>query len=64
MSDDEQDWSDDQSGPFCRHFSDPSDCDIKCAACGHRCPDHGYGDGDRECMAPDCQCQEWKEPPD
>lgn len=50
------------SGPFCRHWSDPADCDILCATCGHRChPDEEcYYIGDLE----DCRCPEWKDPPE
>ncbi len=32
------------SGPFCQHWCDPSDCDTKCN-CGHTCGQHNwYGD--------------------
>jgi len=47
-----------QTGPFCRHWSDPADCNIECAACGHRCCRHDIDDND--CM--DCGCKAWVEP--
>jgi hypothetical protein len=63
VSDPEEDdrWDDYESGPFCRHWSDPSDCDIACAGCGHSCTEHGASDGDRACMQPECNCGEWTE---
>ena len=45
------------TGPFCRHFSDPADCEITCQACGHVCRNHGYGP--EECD--DCECPSWVE---
>ena len=30
----------DDSGPFCRHWSHPADCDEPCATCGHLCCQH------------------------
>lgn len=51
------DWENYDSGPFCRHYHDPSDCDLTCAKCGHRCPDHDYTDG--TCM--ECDCPQWEE---
>jgi len=60
MSDeDTRDWADYESGPFCRHWRDPSDCDEVCAECGHRCVDHGFSDGDSSCD--ECDCTAWKE---
>ncbi len=49
------------SGPFCRHWSDPIDCAELCAKCGHSCAKHSYGDGDTDCFEDDCDCQEWVE---
>jgi hypothetical protein len=46
------------SGPFCRHWSDPSDCDLLCV-CGHKCCDH-RGD---ECSLDDCECEHYEEEP-
>lgn len=47
-------WDDYQSGPFCQHYSHPSDCDDKCT-CGHTCSRHEVmGPGDRECL--ECPC--------
>jgi len=37
---DADDWQDYESGPFCRHFGDPTDCDEKCARCGKTCASH------------------------
>ncbi len=60
MSDDEEDAADSgewNSAPFCRHWGDPSDCDIPCAnpKCGHLCCNHGYP----ECGQPGCECDEY-----
>ncbi len=57
----ENDWSEYETGPFCRHFSDPCDCEIRCATCGHRCTEHYVGDPG-ECM--ECDCEEWTEAED
>ena len=40
------------SGPFCRHWGDPSDCNEKCK-CGHKCCQHDYIDND--CCICDCE---------
>lgn len=45
------------TGPFCRHWSDPSDCDEICVNCGHGCTQHDIESG--ECM--ECDCTEWLE---
>ena len=45
-----------ESGPFCMHWSDPSDCTEKCT-CGHDCRDHHYG---MDCKW--CDCENFKEP--
>lgn len=55
---DSQEWD---SGPFCRHFGDPSDCAEVCARCGHRCVDHQYGDGESFCLDEDCDCPSWED---
>jgi len=57
----DDDWTEYESGPFCRHWYDPSDCEILCATCGHRCCRHGYGDG-CGCEEDGCACSDWKEP--
>jgi hypothetical protein len=31
------------SGPFCQHWHDPSDCGVVCAACGDACWLHREG---------------------
>ena len=54
----ETDWSEYESGPFCRHWSEASDCDKKCAACGCPCIRHGVGN-DKRCD--ECDCKEWTE---
>lgn len=46
-----------ETGPFCRHWSDPSDCEEVCSNCGHGCMDHDFESG--ECM--ECECKEWTE---
>lgn len=53
MEDIEDNESD--SGPFCIHWADPSDCDELCQ-CGHKCFQHN----DR-CYA--CDCLEFREIP-
>lgn len=54
------DWADYDSGPFCRHWHDPADCEELCATCGHRCAQHGFGDGsDTACS--ECECVSWGE---
>lgn len=58
MSDDD-DWSDYETGPFCRHWLDPSDCDIECETCGHHCCKHGFGNDDSACMVEGCTCEKW-----
>lgn len=55
------DWSNYESGPFCRHWGDPDDCDEVCKTCGHRCTRHGANDGDWECFEDGCSCQRWVE---
>ena len=55
------DWSDHESGPFCRHWGDPVDCEEVCANCGHGCTRHAASDGNAECFEPDCDCPAWEE---
>lgn len=50
-----------ETGPFCRHWGDPSDCAILCAVCGHKCTRHECEDGRRECLEDDCDCERWTE---
>lgn len=50
------DWSDYNSGPFCRHYSDPYDCDTPCGSCGHPCCRHR-----EECEDDGCACDTWTE---
>lgn len=61
MTEDDSDWSDYDSGPFCRHWSDPADCDRECTTCKHPCSEH-YGHDD-ECRHQSggmkCGCEEW-----
>lgn len=52
------DWSDMDTGPFCRHWSD-FDCEVTCATCGHRCACHYPGDASG---CSDCDCERWVEP--
>lgn len=40
------------TGPFCEHWSHPSDCDARCT-CGHTCQPH-ESDEDRSCIKCDC----------
>lgn len=59
MSEEADPFENYETGPFCRHFSDPADCDIKCASCGHRCTQHDF-----ESPGPcdECECKAWAEP--
>jgi hypothetical protein len=50
------------SGPFCRHWSDPTDCEIACANCTHLCGAHDQME-EGSCSADACECPGWKEPP-
>lgn len=42
-----------ESGPFCRHYSDPGDCEAVCSSCGHTCRNH-YG---ATLSCDKCSCQ-------
>ncbi len=53
-----------ESGPFCRHWDDPSSCDIICTNCGHRCTEHSTDFGHTVCEEDGCDCDEWVEPSD
>lgn len=61
-----------ESGPFCRHYSDPSDCQETCAHCGHRCKWHDPDCSYSEFVLIDgvwrhenhCDCLAWVEPPE
>jgi hypothetical protein len=45
-----EDW---ESGPYCQHWSDPSDCEVECT-CGHFCRDHCGSD---DCLIAECKCE-------
>lgn len=51
---------DDASGPFCRHWSDPADCVMACARCGHLCCEHDVS-SPGECLEAGCTCERWSE---
>lgn len=53
---DDDPWEDYETGPFCRHWGDPSECEKLCK-CGHQCHEH-Y---DSNCDVDDCQCEDWDE---
>lgn len=57
MDEDEvEDW-DYETGPFCRHWSDPSDCYEMCK-CGHPCRRHLlYEDGNCD----ECDCEKFED---
>lgn len=57
MTDEDDGFCDYDSGPFCKHWSDPSDCDELCATCGHMCCRHGYST--EECYVDDCKCEQF-----
>lgn len=46
------------SGPWCRHWGDPGDCDELCK-CGHTCTEHDYHDN--ECTVDGCDCEEFED---
>jgi hypothetical protein len=51
---DETDFVDFETGPFCRHWSDPSDCDRQCK-CGHECCHHFMS------SCNECDCSEYED---
>ena len=57
MSEEEGEWDNYESGPFCQHWSDPSDCDQLCE-CGHQCHDHESWD-EGKCKAEGCSCEKF-----
>jgi hypothetical protein len=57
--DDNQEECDCSTGPFCRHWNDPSACEEKCARCGHSCSDHGSVGSGTPCAADGCDCPGW-----
>lgn len=46
------------TGPYCQHWSDPSECDEVCI-CGHTCKDHSYWGDDRMCVIEECSCEKF-----
>jgi len=44
------------SGPYCEHWSDPSDCDEPCT-CKHPCKRHSSGE---ECDERGCECKKFE----
>jgi hypothetical protein len=46
------------SGPFCRHWGDPSDCEEICTTCGHICTRHAWY-APSECNEEGCSCVEY-----
>lgn len=50
-----------ESGPWCEHWSHPSDCDAMCK-CGHKCHQHDiYSDEERWCNVDDCDCKAFED---
>ena len=62
MCDSDNDFQ--ESGPFCRHMSDPSVCDETCDICGHKCSVHNDYGLDGSCTVEGCTCTQWKEKDD
>lgn len=61
-SDDDEHEEDDQiedSGPYCRHYADPDDCEEPCGRCDHACSFHS-----EECKEAGCDCEGWVWPED
>ncbi len=64
MDDDEDDWAD-ESGHFCRHWSELGTCEARCGDCGHSCGSHDAYDKREACEVMGCRCRgwiEWEEP--
>lgn len=49
--DDNPEWD---SGPYCKHWNSPEDCNEPCK-CGHPCREHGLG----WCSEDGCVCEEF-----
>lgn len=57
MTDEEDErWENYDSGPFCKHWADPYDCDELCK-CSHVCAQHSAG---AECNIEECACEEFR----
>ena len=64
MTDEETNWENYETGPFCRHWGDPSDCDEICDNCGHACHKHSkWDDYDSPCNVDECGCQNFGDKP-
>lgn len=56
------DYADQESGPFCRHWSEACCCTRICATCGHECSWHFGDDDDAYCNgASGCGCHYFKD---
>lgn len=53
----ERDWS----GPWCRHWREPGDCDEVCKTCGHGCGSHDF-ELPGDCREIGCPCAKWEAP--
>lgn len=60
-TDEDDDTTEYESGPFCQHFADPVDCTETCLGCGHECHEHDRCMDLRPCNAPGCECPGWVE---
>lgn len=59
MPDEDEAYGEDYvSGPFCQHYSDPSDCTDLCK-CTHECRRHDLIDG--ECEHTGCGCTKFED---
>lgn len=56
-AEDSGEWN---TGPFCRHWGDPADCDILCT-CKHPCKIHDLDDDSSECNEEGCGCKKFEE---
>lgn len=54
--DDDREWWDYESGPFCRHWGELGYCEKPCPTCGHACNEHR---DDTACMFTGCSCAGW-----
>jgi hypothetical protein len=56
---DQEYWENFETGPFCRHWESPGDCQRNCAGCGHGCTDHALPESKSNCEVEGCACKQW-----
>lgn len=55
-------FEDYDTGPFCMHWYDPSDCELVCR-CEHPCRRHADG-GEDVCLEDECECEAFEDKDD